>query len=119
MAKLPQLWFHESTVLDFKRIGDSIKLELEDVDTGETGESKSHVLIIFKAIRKINTDAKESGTDLMAAEDGEVLTLNLSEQQMELIVQWNEFSQHRHFMHSYYVDCERIQIEVKPMDFKK
>lgn len=114
MSHKPQLWFHESTVLNFKRHDDSIKLELEDVSTGHIGESKSHVFITCNGIKKIKTDAKESGSNLMAAEDGEVLTLNFTNQTMELIVQWNNFSQHHHFIHAYYIDFDSFQIETNP-----
>lgn len=95
-----QIGFHEATVVRFCRYDTNLQLELEDV---LVGGRKSRVVLTVSPVLKVMVDAKLSNSPLMEADDGEILTLEMSENTLSLIIEWNDFLHGRSFTKSYQV----------------
>jgi hypothetical protein len=106
--KREDLCCHEATVLEFIKYQTSILLRLEDV---HIGEQVANIELLFNGIRKLEVDNKPTEFPLMAAEDGEILTLDLNDNTVELLIEWNDFTHRSRFVKSYLIECEEIFIK--------
>lgn len=101
--------FHEATVVRFLRRDSVLELELEDVLVGDL---KLRVILSVSPVFSVETDSVSSNIQLMEADDGEVLTLEFSNHNMLLIVEWNDFSLKKSFTRSYQVVGGGISVSV-------
>lgn len=101
--------FHEATVVRFFRSDSVLELELEDV---LVGGFKSRVILSVSPVFSVEIDGVSSDIHLMEADDGEVLTLELSANSLSLIVEWNDFSLGQSFTRSYQVVGGSIAVAV-------
>ena len=102
------LSFHESTVTKFLTEQNNFVIGLEDVSTDCSSDK---VEIVVEGCSKILVDsvpAVDSSLRMPCA-DGEVLTLELSEEKVFVLVEWNDFSSGTSFTQSYEVNGSKIQ----------
>lgn len=108
---LSEPWsFPESTVTGFIRVGNSVRLEMIDVDVEEERRS---VVVEVLGVHRIEIDNEVSTSELMAAEDGEVLTLEKTASSLYVIIEWNTWAPRRSFIHSYRVFGEAVRVSVQ------
>lgn len=113
MSKSPELWFHDSFILKFSRIDNSIILEI--AHAVDKYENNYHVIINFDDVKNIETDAIVDNSNLMPVEHGEILTLDIKRNNAELIAQWIDFNGREPFVNFYNIHCNKIHIEAQPM----
>jgi len=104
-----QIGFHGATVTSFCKHDDIIELELEDV---LVDDRKSQILLIIFPALSLMMDGELSNLPLMAAEDGEVIMLEISENVLSLIIEWNDFSCRKSFTRSHQVQGGEISISM-------
>ncbi len=109
MISLEYMCFDEATVTGFYKYDALLKLELEDV---LVGERKSDVVVTVSAVTNVFVDGELSDESLMAAEDGEVLSLELSDDGFLLIIEWNIFTPRRMFTKSYKIVGGNVSVSV-------
>lgn len=116
MPNMPNLFFHDSGLLNFNKQGKTIQLDLEDVEliegVAEVDYKKCNVIIIFDEINEFQSDLEKQDGDLMATDFGEVLTLDIKDKLVELIVQWDDFVHRNHFMVCYCFKFEKIDVKI-------
>lgn len=99
--------FHGSTVVEFYCEGNNIFLRLEDVLVGE--RSSDVEIVVSACVSTLEGRASESGkSSLMAAPDGEVLTLRLTDRTLYLLVEWNDFESHSRWTELYDIAAEKV-----------
>lgn len=103
--------FHEADVLRFFRIDYSIRLELSGFYLDDNDPYQA-VVEVF-GVHRIEIDNEVSTSELMAAEDGEVLTLEKTASSLYVIIEWNTWSPRRSFIHSYRVFGETVRVSVQ------
>lgn len=90
MTALKQMNFHEATVVAFRRSDSAVMLELEDV---LVGGAKSNVALRISPVYSLSIDDEpHDGEELLEYDDGEVLSLEMSDECVVLNVEWNDFS---------------------------
>jgi hypothetical protein len=94
------LSFHESTVVAFHGTKPFVCLELADVRSGERLVSAE---IDIRDVEAIWVDREPADAVMMECPDGEVLTLDLREKDVQVIVQWNDFASRRSITRSYVI----------------
>lgn len=104
------LSFHESTVVMFEHTADAVRLSLSDVKCG--GRSRS-VNVEIRNVTSIIVDGASVNGVAMEHDDGEVLTLNVSDAEILLIVQWNDFRNHSSVTKSYRIKGH-VSVELSP-----
>jgi hypothetical protein len=104
-----KLCFHEAIVLEFVKNQTTIKLQLENVRLG--GQVKN-VELSFIGIKTFEEDQNPPQFPLMAAESGEVLSLELNNNKAELLIEWHNFQIRDIFIRFYFIDCEKIDIKI-------
>ena len=77
--------FHDAAVLAFYRFDDTLVLELENVLVGET---KSKVTITISQLQSVLVDDEPFDGELMEYNDGEILTLEITEGTVSAIIFW-------------------------------
>lgn len=105
-----ELSFHESTVVAFDRQHDVVRLSLSDVRYNERTRS---VYVEVRDVTAILADGRIVTDVRMEHEDGEVLTLEVSDEQVYLIVQWNDFGNHATTTKSYRVNGH-VSVRLSP-----
>jgi hypothetical protein len=106
---MKKIGFHESTLVRFTRHDAIVELALEDVLVD--GE-KSNVTLVISQVTSVSIDGVQSSAPLMEASDGEVITLEISEGVVSLIVEWNDFARKNSFTRSYRVLGGDVSISV-------
>ena len=99
--------FHEATVQRFLRNNNEVTLDLDDVHVN--GVIKS-IRIICNGVKKLDTDGKNIDVQLMPTNDGEILTLEIFDRSLKVIIEWNEFDKHTSSTNAYEIECESITI---------
>ena len=103
-----KLDFHESTIIEFQKENNDLRMQFEEVYYGK--ELKEKVTLIINNIISIDTDAVNLKNNLMAAEDGEVIFLNLSNGLVEVFIEWNNYAKNQHFSHGYKIAFDSYNI---------
>ena len=101
--------FHEATVVGFARVDARIDLVLDDVLLG--GFAHRVAVSVFD-VASVAVDGRACDDHLMAAPDGEVLTLNVLDDGFDLIVEWNVFPTRQSFVRSYRLRGGRVSISL-------
>ncbi len=83
------LSFHEATVLELTREGDTARLELQDI---RIGERFADATVFVDGVETITIDDQPVAALEKEYEDGEVLTLEIGERHILLVVEWNDFA---------------------------
>lgn len=109
MSDPKQMRFHAATVVRFCRYDAVLALELEDV---LVDGQKTRVALAVSQVSSVMIDGEIANAPLMAANDGEVLTLEISEDGLSLIVEWNNFRHGKSFIRSYRVAGGKVSISV-------
>lgn len=106
------LSFHDATVVVFDRRQDAVCLGLSDVHHHQGSRS---VRIEVRDIVEIIADGAVVDTIAMEHEDGEVLTLEVSDESIFLIVQWNDFDNRKSVTRSYRI-TGRVTVDLFPRE---
>jgi hypothetical protein len=109
MTKQYPIGFQEATVLNFVHNDNNVILNLEDVIINE---KRRDAIITCHQVSKIQIDEKTIDNPLMAAPDGEILSLEVSKEGLKAIIEWNDFENHDSFIHSYNIDCKFTKVEI-------
>ena len=105
MAVLNEFGFHEATVNGLVHYENKIDVELEGV---HLNGGKVAVHLEFHGVKQLFENGMPSKHITMEFEDAEVLSLNFRGDEVELILEWNDFSQHRSEIKSYRILCDEI-----------
>jgi len=102
------LSFHESTVTKFFTKKNNFVIGLEGV---LTDSSSNNAELIVENVSKILIDSVPIVGNLlkMPFKDGEVLTLELSEGKVFVLIEWNDFSSGVSFTQSYEVSGNKVK----------
>lgn len=99
--------FDESTVKQFFRNGNDLNMLLENVCYG----GDFHIVtLILKNVSSIKTDAKVEGENFMAAEDGEVVFLELESNSTKFVIEWNDYQKRLFFKYGYEISFGNYDI---------
>ena len=99
--------FHEATVTAFNATADAVQLELVDVKSGDASHAAR---IRIAGVTRILVDGESAGAVAMEREDGEVLTLDLSDREVYAIVQWNDFAGRASVTRAYRIEGETVTL---------
>ena len=103
--------FHEATVVNFCRKGLSIELQLDGVTSGR---GKHGATVVLETVTGLVVDGRSQSALTMEAEDAEVLTLELNESGMLLILEWNDWGPRRQFVRTYVVQANAVRVAITP-----
>lgn len=90
--------FHEATITKFCRHDATVEIRLEDVLVDGL---KSQVILKISPVASVMIDSELSDSYLMEAGDGEILSLEISDDGISMIIEWNDFSQGKSFTKVY------------------
>lgn len=103
------LGFHESTIVQFETHGADLELILDDV---VVNGKKSTVSLKVTSIAYAAIDGVQSDLLAMEAEDGEVLTLDISDSCLWLMVEWNDFCSRKSITREYKVCGNSVSVSI-------
>lgn len=109
VSEQKQMNFHEASVVRFCKSDEGIELQLDNVLVG--GERR-RVILNISPVFSMKIDGEMSSAPLMAADDGEILTLEMSEQAVSLVIEWNDFSNKKSFVRSYQLLGRKVSVLV-------
>lgn len=101
--------FHEATVTKFCRYDATLELELEDV---LVDGKKLRVVLKLAPVISMTIDGELSDQPLMVMGDGEVLSLDVSEEGISAVIEWNDFSQGKSLTKAYQVSGGSVSVSV-------
>lgn len=107
MIDYSNIGFHEATVVGFSKKGESVELVLDGV---LTDEGHLQVALIVSQVSSVLIDDTPCSVPFMAAEDGEVLSLEVSNGSLNVIIEWNDFLNRRSFTKSYVIVGKEISL---------
>lgn len=107
----PALFFHEATVVGWVCDATSGELRLQGV-LSDTGLHSATVRL--EDVSSCEVDGQAVERLAMEAADGEVLTLHVRDDGIELIVEWNEWSPARQLVRTYDVHAGSVVIDLTP-----
>jgi hypothetical protein len=112
LSELRALSFHEATIIGLALEAASGELRLQGVYS-ESG--LRCVTVYLENITLCEVDGEAVENLAMEASDGEVLSLDIRQDGIELIVEWNEWSPARsQFVRSYNVHAGSVRAEIAP-----
>lgn len=86
-----------------------IKLHLDCVFVENKLEK---AIVTFCDVKRIQIDDQEDTSELMIEGNGEVLTLDFKNNQVNLIIEWNNFKKHTSCMRFYTIYCADIDVQI-------
>lgn len=101
--------FDESTIICFERESNSIKIICENVTYNNEFQNAE---LILKNVKNISTEGDIISSSLMAAEDGEIICMELSKNKTRFTVKWNNFAEHISFTYGYLIDFDNYTIKL-------
>src|SRR5260221_3516075 len=114
MPEINEISFHESTVVSFKKVADDVRLDLIEVNVLGTLMSAN---ICIEHADKIFIDDEPAGTVEMVFDDGEVLSLDISSDDLKLLVEWNDFKNNCAILKSYYIHGKNAAVTLDKKSF--
>jgi hypothetical protein len=109
MQSTKRIGFHESSVVGIRREDGTVTIELEGVHLGDDLRAAS---IRLTGVQTIIRDGVAVDDLASECEEGEVLTLQHTQNTLHLIVEWTDFKKHQSLTHSYKVECDLVEIEI-------
>ena len=100
--------FDEATIIAFDKIGTNIKMVFKNATYGNDFRDVQLILINVKSIE---TEADVTCNNCMAAEDGEIIFLELSGNMVEFGVDWNNFAEKLYFNYEYKITFDDYSIK--------
>jgi len=108
MQSTQRIGFHESTINSVHNEAGALVVELDGVHFGDTVRPAS---VRIAGIQAITRDGIPTVDLLEECKDGEVLTLQYSDQVVQLIVECTDFKNHRSQTYSYRIACDSVEVE--------
>ena len=102
--------FHEATVVEFCQNDGVVKLELDEVLVN--GVNQKVVVVVSSTFGTLVDGAPSNSYSLMAYDDGEVLSLDVSKGILVLLIEWNDFDKSFSVTKSYEISGKNICISV-------
>ena len=110
MKSAQNIGFHEAGIAGIHRGSDrTLFLLLEGV---HVDDQIRNVSVRMNGVRQITRDGLHADDFAMEYEDGEVLTLDTGPHSIRLIVEWNDFANHRHVTSAYQITSDSVLVEV-------
>jgi hypothetical protein len=109
MGLTESLGSHESSIVGFRLESATLTIELEGVHRGNEVASATIRLFGVKSIERDGIAIRALPQEL---DDGEVLTLEHTEETLELLAEWTDFKTHLSETHSYRVICDSLTIKI-------
>ena len=109
MQSARRIGYHESTIVSVRQVDGSIDFVLEDV---QVDDSLHTVSIRAAGIKRVLFDGNAIEDFTGRCEGGEILTLNLTDRDLYLIVELTDFKTQLAETHSCQITCESILIDV-------
>lgn len=110
MNDATEMYYHEAQILKFYMLGNDIILDLENV---AVGEEIRNVGLLFKNIKKFQTDAEIVNSNLMYSSFGEILDMIMNGHKAKIIVLWHKFSPHVCYTKVYDIEFDEIVNNIK------
>ncbi|HEX7338623.1 MAG TPA: hypothetical protein VF271_01685 [Rhodanobacteraceae bacterium] len=88
MSGLGRMSFHEANVIQFIKRDDVLYLELDGV---LVGRNKLRVALKISSVSCVKVDGEFPDRPLMELNDGEVLSLDVNESGISIVIEWNDF----------------------------
>lgn len=103
--------FHESTIMAFQVIHNNCYIILGDIVINEISVK---VKIEIDEVSKIFVDSKKSSKKslTMFSEDGEILSLKISSSMLDILIEWNDFSEKIYTTRHYRIDGKKTRLIV-------
>ncbi len=105
MNALPNEGYHESTVCDLYLNDNTLTLVLDGVNVNN---KKEKIILNLKNVKKIEIEGEESNNIEMETDDGEILTLEVKEDSLSAIIEWNDFSNHTSIIKAYLIIGDKV-----------
>jgi hypothetical protein len=110
MKSEQNIGFHEAGITGIHRDSDgTLVLLLEGV---HVGDQLRNVSVRINGVRQITRDGLPADDFAMEYGDGEILTLDTDPDSIRLIVEWNDFANHRHVTSAYHIVSDSVLVEV-------
>lgn len=93
-----------------RAVGGNIELDIADART-DTDETCS-ALITLETVSQIKTDGEIADVLSMEAASADVWTLDISEDGMKLIVEWNDWEPRRQFVRCYEIAAKKVRVSI-------
>jgi hypothetical protein len=103
--------FHEASVAAFQQNGADIELRLEGVWSKQGPRSAT---LILKNVARCEIDESVVAAIQMEAADGEVLSLHVRDDGIDMIVEWNDWATRSHSTRSYDLRANSVLVTVAP-----
>jgi hypothetical protein len=113
ISALSRVGSHEATILALRQKVGAVEVELEGATYD--GEPRS-IILTFEGAADYTADDERVGGLFMEAEDGEVLTLDASDDGVRLLVEWNDFEAHKQFTRCYQFRANSVLVEFGAKD---
>ncbi len=107
MVDAEQMSFHEASVVGFHKLDSDIELHLDDV---LVDGKKKRIILNISQVSSVKIDGQLSSAPLLATNDGEILTLEISEKAVWLLIEWNDFSNKKSFTRSYLLSGHKVSV---------
>jgi hypothetical protein len=101
--------FHEASVVAFRQNGAEIELRLEGVWSKQGPRSAT---LILKDVARCEIDESVVAAIHMEAADGEVLSLHVRDDGIDMLVEWNDWATRSHSTRSYDLRAESVLVTV-------
>lgn len=102
------LSFHDASIFSITCLNDSLEIVCDGV-TGTDG-AVGRAMILFRGVRNLQIDDKNASELRMHFPDGEVIFLDVSENEAHIGIEWNDFSSKRSEFHSYKLQFQDMEI---------
>jgi hypothetical protein len=101
-----EISLHEGTIVGILQTADAVSISIELASWNRFKEASIHVTGAHKILR----DGIAVNHLAMESEDGEVLSLQCTGGVATLLVEWNDFGNHRSSIIAYRVECDSLSI---------
>ena len=110
MITAERISFDEATVIRFSRSNNGLEIELEDVLVDEIN---SRVVLTVSPVTGVSVDGELLlDQDLMVFADGEVFSLEVYENCISAVIEWNDFSQRKSITKAYEILGGDVSISI-------
>ncbi len=99
--------FHEASLANIYSDKNFLRLCLEDVVQADGLKVIGY--LILNGVSRIDVDSVMSSSLQMESPDGEIIDLDCTDNELNMIVQWNDFTNHVSTTRHYYVIYDSMQ----------
>jgi len=105
-----KIWFHDATLEDVQTTGSSITLNVVDARTQD--DLPCSVRITLEEVALLKADGEVADTFVVEAKDAEILSLELRDDGIVMLLEWNDWEPRRQFVRSYEIKAHDVRVVV-------